>query len=489
MRNAALLLFFCGIQFSAAHAKKVAVQVGLSSPKGKSYQNFHDQLFREVSTGLKMQIAKKLTQSYELASNATRFESPWTLTTDTSVVAYESDPLVGQTAPIKFSTLYGSRDGYQATINANLFNRSATNYGHIVPFQGDFTIGKDISRGGPHSPRFIEAEIKRNDSRVKYLLVEDRYLSDLLKLEAMAIGYFNLSCRLSDFEATRASFREIVDAAEIKTSAKAMSLKELLILKDSDYVLSRRYKDLQLKRDDYLIDFLEYGEKAQEIVKELRSIPVLCLDPNEIEISKNEALAKKMTGIARLAASVLAIETKAEGQKKTADLLRADLKSSIVPYVGVNTYSDVPSNYNRAEAVIGLRFTYNFSGQDKSLEIRSALEQRTALLDQTRQAELTERREVEHLLRAIVRSSEYLQTAKLILANSRNLLRVIKVQLDLGLLDSTTTGQAYLNYSDSLLGLRDIWETATLAEYQLNQIWLAKSRVKDELSGGLKDTN
>ena len=323
--------------------------------------------------------------------------------------------------------------------------------------------------------------------RFQYLGVEEQYLSDLLKLEAMTAAYYNVMCRISDSEATRASFKEIVAAAEVKTSTKTMSLKELLILKDSENILIKKLKNLKLKRDDYVIDFIEFGERAQEIVKELQNSQVQCLDPNDIEIVKNEALIKKVTGIAKNTASVLALELRAENQRKNADLLKTEEKSSLVPYVGVNGYSDSPSSYNRAEGVIGVKFSYNFSGPNKNLEIRSALEQRNALLDQARQAELIERKDIEHLIRSIVRSAEYLQTSKAILGNSRHLLKVIKVQLELGLLDPTTTGQAYLNYSESLLAVRDIWELAIASENQLNQYWLAKNRVKEELGGGLKD--
>ena len=472
-----IYLFFIALTWSS-HA-----QLPDSDP---IFESFKVDVLKAFLTHPKRTAALDNIRAAELSYRSTRFESPWTFEADLSASIYESDPTIGKAAPSTLGFDFKNRNGLEMHSENQFFQRDSLSYRHVIPYQGALTVGKEVWSGGARSYDNIKVDIQRSQSTTNILSVETQTGADIVTLESLITQFFNQLCRIQDYKFLQTELNKILSASKLKTQTKSLATKDYLILLDAANYIDRRSQDFSLHLDDLETQFANYGETIIGAVRRIRGHNGACTDPALLNIAKPSSETISAEDFAKGSGAELILESQREAQRKNVDLLKVSLQASLVPYVGLREYSDRPSNYQRQEGIVGVRFTYQFEGQDKKLEIRSELERLRALTISAKQAQADVARDVEVLRRTIVRSKQYLDIIKKSLATSRELVRVLHLQLDLGLIDPTAAGQAFGNYSLALKEARDTWEIAKLAEQQLDEIDAQKKRISLQLKTILK---
>ncbi len=444
-----------------------------------SFDEFQKKISIEIEAGERKEVLQSSGRYNDLRYQSTLYESPWTLNTDINTYA-STDRAMAKSIPGMINVTFLNRNGLEFKSETSFFQPIAPSDTSVVPIQGQFTIGKDISKGGSRSPLNIRADIERSEARSSYFDAESNYLSEIQKKQVYIVQYFNLLCRLQDLDAVGIILAEILHAAEVKLQSKSMSLPDYLLLKNVQNQLEQQRQEYIEDQGDVEARFSDVGTKAIWVARSLLRQKAKCQDPLEIKLEKNDPNRINDEFVRSLPA-IQSFEFRKEAQKKNIELLRKEMKWSLVPYLGLGFYSDNPSNYNRGQGIIGFRFSYNFAGENKNLEIRSAAE-RSHLLDEMElQTILDFNRDLKLLYRTMAHAAESIEVAKKTIIDSKKLIEVIRVQLKIGLIDLTVTTQAYRTYLEALNVARSAWEKSLIARLEIAQLEKSKSRVAEKL--------
>src|SRR5262249_1581690 len=154
----------------------------------------------------------------------------------------------------------------------------------------------------------------------------------------------------------------------VKLSAKSMSLRDYLLLKDAANKIDLDRATYVEQRSDFEADFINYGAKAVEVAQAIAKRGAVCTDPLSMTIDSAKT-DREVDAIVKEQPLVQYADAEREVERKQVEFLNVDKRMSFVPYAGVQYFSDQPARYNRAEGIVGFRLTYNFEGPDKQLEI------------------------------------------------------------------------------------------------------------------------
>lgn len=341
------------------------------------------------------------------------------------------------------------------------------------------TLSQEVISGWGRSAYHKNRQAVAAEGLAQEAAAEAAFLSQVLSIVDTSNKLFSAQCKLRDMKQLMMLTEKSLEISRIQRAARTISSRDQLRIAEAHLNIERQVMATTYEIETLINSFAGISEAAEKSVRGIEFERFDC--ENEVEsLSHVKPVPRaEMVEISRRHPSLLNLELQRQAVAEKTETFQIKRRPSLQVQAGYTRVEDRAPSRPYDDYYVGLSFTYQFQNDQYDSQIKSMNLESRSLLVQEKQAALDLASFIGRLYAQLDYLMRQVPVAQKSLGNTRQILKIIQTQQEIGEMDASAVESAYSGYLNSIISARELWaETVSLTQ-KLEEIKASVQRLEN----------